>query len=116
MDLSAVAVTNDASLSVSGALDKLLRQAQRQRAKRRERKGAASPRLLAPAPERGRDGAPRVVRTRRAAVKPMSLDEAVLELEGSREGVFVFRDASTEGVRVLFRRRDGHLGLIEPEA
>jgi putative sigma-54 modulation protein len=46
----------------------------------------------------------------------MSLDEAVLELEGSREGVFVFRDASTEGVRVLFRRRDGHLGLIEPEA
>jgi putative sigma-54 modulation protein len=46
----------------------------------------------------------------------MSLDEAVLELEGSRESVFVYRDASTERVRVLFRRRDGHLGLIEPEA
>jgi putative sigma-54 modulation protein len=116
MDLSAVAVSNDASLSVSGALDKLLRQAQRQRAKRRERKGAASPRLLGPPPEGATDGAPRVVRTRRAAVKPMGLDEAVLELEGSREGVLVYRDASTERVRVLFRRRDGHLGLIEPEA
>jgi putative sigma-54 modulation protein len=46
----------------------------------------------------------------------MTLDEAVLELEGSRDGVLVYRDASTERVRVLFRRRDGHLGLVEPEA
>jgi putative sigma-54 modulation protein len=117
LDLAAVAVTPNPRLSIAGAIDKLLRQAQRQRAKRRERKGSASPRLARPAPERGGDGAgPRVVRTRRVAVKPMTLEEAALELGGRGDGVLVFRDAATERVGVLFRRKDGNLGLIEPEA
>jgi putative sigma-54 modulation protein len=117
LDLAAVEVTTNPRLSVAGAIEKLLRQAQRQRAKRRERKGASSPRLAPPAEERGGDGgALRVVRTRRAAVKPMTLDEAALEIEGRPEGVLVFRDAATERVSVLYRRKDGHLGLIEPEA
>jgi putative sigma-54 modulation protein len=46
----------------------------------------------------------------------MTLDEAALEMEGRREGVLVFRDSVTERVSVLFRRKDGNLGLIEPEA
>ena len=117
LDLTAVETTTNPRLSVTGAIDKLLRQAQRQRAKRRERKGARSPRLVPAAPERGGDGgAPRVVRSRRAAVKPMTLEEATLEMEGRPEGVLVFRDAATERVSVLFRRKDGNLGLIEPEA
>ena len=58
----------------------------------------------------------RVIRTRRSAVKPMTLDEAALELEARGDGVLVFRDAATERVSVLFRRKDGHLGLVEPEA
>lgn len=117
LDLAAVEVTTSPRLSVAGALDKLLRQAQRQRAKRRERKGSASPRLVAPVPERGGDGgAPRVVRTRRVAVKPMTLEEAALEMGARADGVLVFRDAATERVGVLFRRKDGNLGLIEPEA
>jgi putative sigma-54 modulation protein len=95
-----------------------LRQAQRQRARRRERKGAASPRIRAAQAERAGDGATaaRVIRRRRVPVKPMSVDEAALELEGRPEGVLVFRDARTERVQVIFRRRDGNLGLIEPEA
>jgi len=117
LDLSAVETTTNPRLSVTGAIDKLLRQAQRQRAKRRERKGAVSPRLVPAAAERGGDGGvPRVVRSRRAAVKPMTLEEATLEMEGRPEGVLVFRDAATERVSVLFRRKDGNLGLIEPEA
>jgi putative sigma-54 modulation protein len=117
LDLAAVEVTTSPRLSVAGALDKLLRQAQRQRAKRRDRKGSASPRLALPAPERGGDGgAPRVVRTRRVAVKPMTLEEAALEMGARADGVLVFRDAATERVGVLFRRKDGNLGLIEPEA
>jgi putative sigma-54 modulation protein len=117
LDLAAVEVTTNPRLSVAGALDKLLRQAQRQHAKRRVRKGAASPRLAGPPPERGGDGAgPRVVRARRVAVRPMTLEDAALELGGRTDGVLVFRDAVTERVGVLFRRRDGNLGLIEPEA
>jgi putative sigma-54 modulation protein len=118
MDLAAVEVSANPRLSVAGAIDKLLRQAQRQQARRRERKGADSPRRpLAPAAETDRAAAaPRVVRTRRAAVKPMTLDEAALEMEGRADGVLVFRDAATERVNVLFRRKDGNLGLIEPGA
>ncbi len=118
LDLAAAFVSNDPRLSVSGAIEKLLRQAQKQRAKRRERKGASSPRLEAAvtAPERGDGRAPRVVRSRRVAVKPMTLDEATLEMGARADGVLVFRDAATERMGVLFRRRDGNLGLIEPEA
>jgi putative sigma-54 modulation protein len=117
LDLSAVEVTTNPRLSLAGAMEKLLRQAQRQGAKRRERKGSASPRLAAPPAERGGDaGVPRVIRTRRSTLKPMSLDEAALEMDGRGEGVLVFRDAATERVSVLFRRKDGNLGLVEPGA
>ena len=44
------------------------------------------------------------------------LDEATLEMEARAEGVLVFRDAKTERMRILYRREDGNLGLIEPEA
>ena len=46
----------------------------------------------------------------------MTLDEAALEMEGRADGVLVYRDAASERVTVLFRRKDGNLGLIEPEA
>ncbi len=125
LDLSAVEMSNNPRLSVSNAMDKLLRQAQRQRAKQRDRKGAGSARRAAATPSEqvggvpeaaGLPEAPRVIRNRRRAVKPMTLDEATLELETRPEGVLVFRDARTERMRVLYRREDGHLGLIEPEA
>jgi putative sigma-54 modulation protein len=117
LDLSAVEATPNPRLSVADAVDKLLRQAQRQREKRRLRKGAASPRRpgKSEAEPAGDGGAPRVIRSRRLAVKPMTLDEAALEMDGQAEGVLVFRDAATARVNVLYRRRDGHLGLIEPE-
>jgi putative sigma-54 modulation protein len=57
-----------------------------------------------------------VIRTRRLAVKPMTVEEAALELGTRGDGVLVFRDATTERVNVLYRRKDGNLGLIEAEA
>jgi putative sigma-54 modulation protein len=123
LDLSAVEESTNPRLSVSTAMDKLLRQAQRHQEKRRGRKGASSARRpAATTTARGRPGgeeepaAPRVIRNRRRAVKPMTLDEATLELEARGEGVLVFRDAASERMRVLYRREDGNLGLIEPEA
>jgi putative sigma-54 modulation protein len=118
VDLSAVEVSTNPRLSISNALEKLLRQAQRRRDKRRQRKGAASPRKVETgvAAEGPEEAAPRVVvRSRRLAVKPMTLDEAALVVEEKGDGVVVYRDAVTERVRVLYRRKDGSLGLIEPE-
>lgn len=59
---------------------------------------------------------PRVVRVKRFAMKPLSLDEAVMQMDLLGHSFFVFRNAMTEEVNVLYRRRDGNYGLIEPEA
>ncbi len=115
-DLTAASVDADARLALATAFDRLARQVEHVRSKRRVRKGAASPRLPAAAREQPADGGARVVRSRRAALKPMTLDEAALELDARGDGVLVFRDAVTERMTVLFRRKDGNLGLIEPEA
>jgi len=62
--------------------------------------------------DRGR----RIIRARRYAVKPMSIEDAAAEIGDGSDAVIVFRNSATDAVTVLFRRADGHLGLIEPEA
>ncbi len=57
----------------------------------------------------------RIIRARRYAVKPLSIDDAALEIGAATEGVLVFRNVANDAITVLFRRSDGHLGLIEPE-
>jgi putative sigma-54 modulation protein len=69
--------------------------------------------------ERGGNGEPatlRIIRARRYEVKPMSVDEAALEVVDGADAFLVFRNAATDTINVLFRRPDGNLGLIEPEA
>ena len=115
--LTAQSRSNDLGLSVSDVMDKLLRRAQRYVGRRRERKRGTSPRTIAAAAEApGGDRSPRVVRSRLFPVKPMTLDEAALEVGRRDEGFLVYRDATTERLNVLYRRKDGNLGLIEPEA
>ncbi len=58
---------------------------------------------------------PRVVKTKRFAVKPAGVDEAILQMNLLGHNFYVFRNAMTEEVNVVYRRRDGHYGLIEPE-
>ena len=58
---------------------------------------------------------PRVVKSSLIQIKPMSLDEAALQLETSEHDFVVFRDADTDEVNVLYRRKDSHYGLIAPE-
>jgi putative sigma-54 modulation protein len=59
---------------------------------------------------------PMLVKTKQFAVKPMSPEEAVLQLELIGHDFFVFRDAESNEVNVVYRRRDGNYGLIEPSA
>ena len=62
------------------------------------------------------DEEPRVVKTKRFAVKPAAVDEAILQMNLLGHNFYVFRNSATEEVNVVYRRRDGHYGLIEPEA
>jgi ribosomal subunit interface protein len=58
---------------------------------------------------------PRIVRTKEFEVKPMFSDEAVEQMELLGHDFFVFRDAETNKINVLYRRQDGNYGLIVPE-
>lgn len=57
---------------------------------------------------------PRIIRSRRYSVKPMTAEEAILQVEGGHEHFVVFKDADTDRVGVLYRRNDGNFGLIQP--
>ena len=121
LTLAAAEETDDQAVSLSTVMDKLTRQAEKHVGKRRERKRRRPARATALwsgvlAPASAGDGGPRIVRSRRFVIKPMTVDEAALEVGSSDEGFLVFRDAATERVNVLFKRKDGNLGLIEPEA
>jgi putative sigma-54 modulation protein len=61
------------------------------------------------------DDAPQIVRTKAFAYKPMYSDEAIEQMELLGHNFFVFTDAETDLVNVVYRRRDGHYGLIVPE-
>lgn len=56
-----------------------------------------------------------IIKTNHLPIKPMTLDEAALQLEDSKNEFFVFRDSTTDRVSVLYRRRDENYGLIAPD-
>lgn len=60
-------------------------------------------------------GPVRVIRSSLLRIKPMTVEEAGLELEAAEHDFVVFRDGATQRVNVLFRRKDGNYGLIAPE-
>jgi putative sigma-54 modulation protein len=57
----------------------------------------------------------RVVKTKRFLVKPMPIDEAISQMELLGHDFFLFVDADTDRLNLLYRRNDGNYGLIEPE-
>jgi len=101
----------DIFASVDAALDKIHRQIIRYKEKR-YRRGRAPEKGL-PLPEE--EETPRIVRTKRFPVRPMDEEEAIEQMELLGHDFFVFFNASTGQVNVLYRRRDGNYGLIEPE-
>src|SRR5262245_16896988 len=58
----------------------------------------------------------RIIRTYDVAAKPMSVDDAAIQMEGSDREFLVFRNADTERLNVVYKRKDGNIGWIEPEA
>ena len=61
------------------------------------------------------EGEPRIIRSESFSIKPMGIEEAAMQLEMSKYEFFVFINSTSERVNVIYRRRDGNYGLIEPE-
>ncbi len=58
---------------------------------------------------------PRLVRNKKFSMKPMDIEEAMMQMELIGHSFFVFKNAETNDVNVLYLRTDGNYGLIEPD-
>jgi putative sigma-54 modulation protein len=116
--------TSDLYSAIDLALDKIERQVKKLNQKRKEHQAephplaeAATLRLQVLAPDRlDEHGAPAIIRTRQIPAKPMSVEEAVMQMDLTNNEFFVFRSAEGSGLSVIYRRRDGNYGLIDSES
>jgi putative sigma-54 modulation protein len=114
--------------AINAAIDHLKRQAQKNRKKIRDHhrkdgnhvKSSVTEwavQVLEPGNlrEQGDHNRPRIIKTNNLPIRPMSIEEAALRLDDSKNEFIVFRDLDSDKISVIYRRRDNNLGLIAPE-
>jgi putative sigma-54 modulation protein len=108
----------DMHASIDQLVEKLERQVTRYRTRGRSRRRRAA-RANGPAPDAvptlSEEAEPVIVKTKNFSVTPLSPQDAVLQLELVGHDFFVFRNDDSGDVNVVYRRRDGQYGLIEPQ-
>jgi putative sigma-54 modulation protein len=109
--------TGDMYASIDGVIKKLEKQIHKHRTalKKRLHENAFTKEDDAYAESLADEKRPAVVRTKRFVVKPMDIEEAKMQMELLGHEFFVFRNAVTNEINVLYQRHDGDLGLIEPD-
>lgn len=107
--------TNDMYATADLVVEKLERQILKYKGKlqRRGVRLGSEPSLTTPAVTE--EEAPRLVKTKRFAIKPMPVEEAVLQMNLLGHNFFVFFNAETDRVNVVYKRKDGNYGLIEQD-
>ncbi|HHT49616.1 MAG TPA: ribosome-associated translation inhibitor RaiA [Firmicutes bacterium] len=108
--------SSDMYSSVDGAVEKIERQIHKYKT-RINRKLREDNKIISPTPKDTVEvtADPKIVRTKRFAIKPMSAEEAVMQMELLGHDFFVFFNPELEEVNVVYKRKDGNYGLIEPE-
>ena len=119
--LKAREASADMYASIDLMSDKLVRQVQRYRGRQLDRwQGQRERHALEETPQpvivedEAEEIEARIVRTKQFQMKPMSAEEAALQMELLDHAFFVFTNADTGEINVVYRRRDGNYGLIEP--
>jgi putative sigma-54 modulation protein len=110
--------SHDLMNSLNLAFDDLERKIKKEREKLREKKrrgGRVRKEIGLPAAAEPSPPEKRVIRDQAAAAKPMTIEEAVLELDLRKRDALAFRMEGTEKWAFLYRRKDGNYGLVEPE-
>jgi putative sigma-54 modulation protein len=109
--------TGEMYSSIDLLLEKIERRVQKYKEKLSDRKHHAGRSEAAPAasghPE---DRIPQIIKVKRFDLKPMLPEEAVMQMELLDKPFFVFSNAGSGHVNVIYRRKDGNVGLIEPAA
>lgn len=122
--VKAHAASTDQVAALDLVVDKVEHQVSRLKERKVDRMHRPRRKRLTPPPElehweepndTGANGAAHaeIIKTKRFSAKPMSVEEAALQMDLLGHGFYLFLDAATGNASVLYRRRDGHLGLIE---
>lgn len=69
---------------------------------------------VVPLPDENDENRPKIVRTKRFNLEPMNEEEAILQMELLRHNFFIFMEGETGDVNIVYKRKDGNYGLIEP--
>ncbi len=105
--------TNDMFASLDAALDKIRRQIRRYKGRKQDRwQGKLRGK---PPPKVREEEAPHIVKVKRFQITPMDEEEAIEQMELLGHDFFIFFNVNTDSINVLYRRRDGNYGLIQPE-
>jgi len=108
--------TGEMYSSIDQVLDKLERQVKKYKERLKEHKGRGEEKGAHPEPEGERERIPEIIKTKRFDMKPMTPEEAVMQMDLLDKDFFVFSNVSTGSLNVIYRRNDGNVGLIEPLA
>jgi putative sigma-54 modulation protein len=111
--------TGDMYSAIDMVLDKLEKQLKRSKQKIRERRAGAKGQTRTIREEGPRmtdeEAAPQI-KVESLDYKPMDIEEAVLQMDLTDQGFLVFTNARSSQINVLYRRKDGHYGLIQPRS
>jgi putative sigma-54 modulation protein len=113
--LRAEETASDVFTAFDAVLDKMYRQIMRYKTRRRGRGRPQEEELLPPIEEYEEETPRQIVRTKSFLVLPMDEEEAVEQMELLGHDFFLFLNANTGELNIIYRRRDGDYGLIEPE-
>lgn len=110
--------TNDMYAAIDAVIDKIERQLRRYKERLKAHKPADAPerqvqKKVIGAEELEQSQEPVVIKTKTVSIKPMSVDEAVMQMDLMHKDFLVFTDAGSDSINVIYRRRDGNYGLIE---
>ncbi len=116
--LTATDTNADMYQALTRAIAKIEKQALKLKKKIIDRKqGARRASSVAPEPDGQVEASPtppRIIAARRYVVKPMTAEEAAMRLADETDQFLVFRDADTDRLGVIYKRKDRNFGLIEP--
>lgn len=108
--------TDDRMDSLEAVVDLLFKQIVKNKSKLEKKlKNAAFDFSMEEAPEKQDEPAFKVVRNKKFSVRPMDEEEAILQMNLIGHEFFMFRNANSEEINVIYRRKDGSYGLIEPD-